>query len=160
ASGSCRSAASSSSRSRARSHCLRPTSSSTRARAGRLTLGAPFLRMVAMPFLLDLARPWAILLLIPALALVARATRGSVVPLSRAGAWLVLALRVSLVTALVLVAAGARSVRPRDEVDVVFCVDVSASIPRRERERALDWAKQAARSARGQDRSGLVLFGE
>src|SRR5436190_19513674 len=96
---------------------------------------------------LDLLRPWALLALPIALGLSWRAWRGSVAGLSPWRSRVVLALRSLLVTALVLALAGARSVRARDEVDVVACLDVSASITAERSGWALEWAKTAARGA-------------
>src|SRR4051794_24299182 len=97
---------------------------------------------------LDLLHPAALLLLVPALALGWLAARRSAIELPRRRARVVAALRALLLLDLILVLAGARALLRRDEVDVVFCLDRSASIDPARAEWALSWVKDAARGAR------------
>jgi uncharacterized membrane protein len=108
----------------------------------------------------DLRRPEALLLLPLVLFLAWRATRGSLVVLAPWRSRLALGLRALLLTAIVLALAEARAVLPRDELQVVFCVDRSRSLDEQHLRFELDWVKDAARGMGPGDRAGLVLFGE
>jgi hypothetical protein len=97
------------------------------------------------------------LLLLPLFAAVA--LRGSVAGLDPARKYLSLALRLVIVTAIVLALAGMNWVRRSGANCTLFIIDASYSMPRRDRQRALDVVNEATKGMRPEDRVGVILVG-
>lgn len=101
-----------------------------------------------------------LLLLVPLFWLLAWATRGHYVwRLGRRRYLLLVALRSTMLGALVLALAGAQLVRAVDETAVVFLLDGSDSFAPAQRERALAYVNEALAAADPADRAALVVFG-
>src|SRR5262245_22904685 len=107
------------------------------------------------------ARPgWLVLLLLaPAVYLLARRSLAGLPPVRRAFA---VGLRTLVVVLLALAAAEFRWVKKNDRLAVIYAVDVSASIPPEHRQAALEFVKRSAqaRDPRRGDFVGLVVFGK
>lgn len=108
---------------------------------------------------LSFSRPEFLLLALPAGGLLWYSARVSYADLSGARRWVAWAVRVVIVFALILALAGAQLVRSSNNMVVVFAVDASYSVPAQERERALQFVREALQHRRAQDRGALVLFG-
>ncbi len=87
------------------------------------------------------------------------AARGSYADLMGARRIVAWALRVALLVAVVLALAGAQLVCPAERLTVVFAVDASYSVPQVERERALEFIRQALAFRGPGRRVALVVFG-
>ncbi|MCX7682061.1 MAG: VWA domain-containing protein, partial [Anaerolineae bacterium] len=74
-------------------------------------------------------------------------------------AWLALAIRCAIVMLVVLSLAGVQAIYGSGRLAVVFLVDVSDSVPRTERERAMAFVGEALEALAPDDRAALVLFG-
>ncbi len=72
---------------------------------------------------------------------------------------LALALRLVIASCLVLALAGVHLVKQSGANCVLFVIDSSYSVPRRDRQKALDWVNQATRNMRGQDKVGVLTVG-
>jgi len=70
-----------------------------------------------------------------------------------------LAIRLTLVTCLVLALAGMRLALPADRLSVVFLLDASASMLDATRAELVDWARGAVRGKPEADTAGVVVFG-
>ncbi|PDW04259.1 VWA domain-containing protein [Candidatus Viridilinea mediisalina] len=102
-----------------------------------------------------------LLLLVPLFWLLAWALREHYVwRLGRRRYLLLLALRSTMLVALVLALAGAQLVRAVDETAVVFLLDGSDSFAPAQREQALAYVNEALAAADPSDRAALVVFGE
>jgi uncharacterized membrane protein len=115
-------------------------------------------------FGLHLLSPWwfAALLLVP---LVFWHGRRSLAGLSPGRRWTSMLLRMILVTAAVGALAEACWQQVSREVTAVYLLDISASIPREERQKVLDYVKRTSQrreegGRRPDDRAGLVVFAD
>lgn len=97
------------------------------------------------------------LLLLPLFAAVA--LRGSVAGLDATRKYLSTALRLLIVAAIVLALAGMNWVRRSGANCTLFLIDASYSMPRRDRQRALDVVNEATKSMRSEDTVGVILVG-
>ena len=86
-------------------------------------------------------------------------SRRYAVGLSPLRAWLALLLRGLGLACLAMALAGFTLLRTRDDLAVLFLVDGSDSVPAVAREHALDYAREAVKSMRPQDRAGIIVFG-
>ncbi|HUS80053.1 MAG TPA: VWA domain-containing protein, partial [Armatimonadota bacterium] len=106
-----------------------------------------------------LTRPeWLLLAPVVAAALVwsARDSFADLAGMRRRVAWV---LRAVIMSALVLALAGAQLVLPTRNLEVVFALDGSHSVPEAERERALGFIREALAGRRPDHRAALVVFG-
>ncbi len=71
-----------------------------------------------------------------------------------------LGLRLTVAALLILALAGPRAVRTSDAVCALFLLDVSDSIPREQRRRAIEFVNEATKHMRPGDRAGIIVFGE
>ncbi|MGD9494910.1 MAG: VWA domain-containing protein [Armatimonadota bacterium] len=108
---------------------------------------------------ITLTRPEWLLALPVILGALWYGARGSFADLLGARRALAWALRIAIVLALVAALAGAQVVRPAEELTVVFVLDGSYSVPGAERERALEFLRQALAHRGAQHRCALVVFG-
>lgn len=107
---------------------------------------------------MELANPYALILFalaLPILAIERRSLR-SLTGSRRAAS---LALRLAVLAALVLALADPRIVRGVDRLAVAYLIDGSASVPPAERERAVEWVRQALAAKAPDDRAAVVVFG-
>ncbi|MFQ5343065.1 MAG: VWA domain-containing protein [Anaerolineae bacterium] len=74
--------------------------------------------------------------------------------------WMSLALRLIILTAVILALAGAQIVRPVDELTTVFLVDASDSVPPEEQARAEQFVRLSLQDMRPGDQAAIVVFGE
>ena len=70
-----------------------------------------------------------------------------------------LALRLIILTLLILAISGAQVVRSADNLAVVFLVDVSDSIDAETQQAQFDYVEQAMQTMQTNDSAGIVLFG-
>ncbi len=113
---------------------------------------------------------WALLILAPLLTLplLRRRLPAGGAPSSfvlrlfsdRTRPFLSILLRLLVGLGLILSLAGAQWVQPVDDVSVVFVLDLSASVPAAERERAEDFIRQAVAAMPDGARVAIVAFGE
>ncbi|RRR71008.1 MAG: VWA domain-containing protein [Candidatus Viridilinea halotolerans] len=114
--------------------------------------------MFTLSFIYPLAL--LLLLLVPLLWLAAWVTREHALwRLGRGRFLTLLAVRSTLLTALVLALAGVQVVRAVDDTAVVFLLDGSDSFAPAQRERALAYVNEALAAAEPNDRAALVVFG-
>ena len=108
---------------------------------------------------LELVQPYALLglLLLPVFALLHRVSRSHLPTNRRRTA---LALRLAVVSLLVVAASGPRVVQSTDQLAVAFLVDSSDSVPPQVREQAVSWVRQALAAKSDRDRSVVIAFGE
>ena len=97
------------------------------------------------------------LLLLPLFAAVA--LRGSHAGLDATRKYLSTALRLLIVACVVLALAGMNWVRRSGANCTLFIIDASYSMPRRDRQRALDVVNDATKSMRAEDTVGVILVG-
>jgi uncharacterized membrane protein len=108
---------------------------------------------------ISFTRPeWLLALPLIAAALVWSA-RGSFAGLAGARQWLAWGARIGLMLALVFALAGAQLVQPARDLAVIFALDASHSVPTAERERALEFVREALEYRGGDDHAALVVFG-
>jgi uncharacterized membrane protein len=107
-------------------------------------------------------RPWYLVLLpliLPALWIFSlRSLSG----LGRIRKWFAIGLRTAVVTCVILALAEMQHLRKSDRVTVIYLLDQSASIPRRQRDAMVDFVKEAVsehRDAARGDRAALIVFG-
>ncbi len=112
-----------------------------------------------MSSLVTFDNPWLLLTLalLPLFWWVGRASLADLAPLRRT---MVVTLRLMLVGALVFALAGTNWVKSNAATCTLFVVDASYSLPRRERDRALEYVAQATREMRATDKIGIVKFGQ
>ncbi len=108
---------------------------------------------------ISFTRPeWLMALPVIAAALVWSA-RGSFAGLVGVRQWLAWGARIVLMLALVMALAGAQLVQPARELAVIFALDASQSVPVAERERAMEFVREALEYRGGDDHAALVVFG-
>ncbi len=108
---------------------------------------------------ISFTRPeWLMALPVIAAALVWSA-RGSFAGLIGVRQWLAWGARIVLMLALVMALAGAQLVQPARELAVIFALDASQSVPVAERERAMEFVREALEYRGGDDHAALVVFG-
>ena len=98
-----------------------------------------------------------LLLLLPAFWWVAK--RRSLANLSGIRQSIAVALRVVIAACLIFALAGVNLVQQSGANCVLFVLDASYSVPRRDRQKALEWVNQATRNMRGQDKIGVLTVG-
>jgi uncharacterized membrane protein len=108
---------------------------------------------------LSFSRPFYLLLLPVAGALLWWAGRASYADLTGGRRWVAWGLRSIIVVALLFALAGAQLVRQSKEVLVVFALDSSVSVPPEERARALKLVQSALAHKRANQRGALIVFG-
>jgi uncharacterized membrane protein len=96
------------------------------------------------------------LLLLPLFWWVGRRSLVDLNPLRRQ---IALALRFLIVTCLVLALSGVHLVTKSGANAVLFVVDASYSVPRGDRQKALEYVNEAVRNMRGQDKVGVLTVG-
>ena len=69
-------------------------------------------------------------------------------------------LRTSLILALGLALSDPKLLRHSDQVNVWYCLDVSGSIPPKQRQKAESFIEQSAAAMQSDDRAGLIVFGK
>ncbi|MBI3831331.1 MAG: VWA domain-containing protein [Planctomycetes bacterium] len=79
--------------------------------------------------------------------------------LSKGRMWFAFLFRSSVLVLLFLALAGLQMVVERDVLSVIFAIDRSKSVPAREAEKALEWAKATLPEKRADDKVGLIVFG-
>ncbi|MBC8101547.1 MAG: VWA domain-containing protein [Cytophagales bacterium] len=97
------------------------------------------------------------LLLLPLFAAVS--LRGSLADLDPLRRSLSLALRLTIVASIVFALAGMNWVRRSGANCTLFLIDASYSMPRRDRQRALDIVNEATGKMRAEDKVGVILIG-
>lgn len=108
---------------------------------------------------LDFDSPWYLLLfaLAPLLWLVGRHSLSGLGSVRR---WLAMALRLAVLSCLVLAAAEVRWVRKTDRLTVIYLLDQSLSIPTDERTAMRRYVNElTAQHRQGDDRAGVIVFG-
>lgn len=108
---------------------------------------------------LSFTRPEYLLLLPLALWLLWRAAAVSYADLRGRRRTLAWAVRIAILVCLLFAVAGAQLVKRSKHAMVVYALDASASVPERERERALEFIRESLTHKRGGDRAALVVFG-
>src|SRR5258705_7959691 len=103
--------------------------------------------------------PAYLLLLIPALAWVFWFAWKSDVQVSHWRRWMALALRIIVLTTLVLAIAGLQWLRPLEGMNVFFLLDRSDSVPSPQQEAARDYVNKASKQKNKVDKAGLIVFG-
>lgn len=73
--------------------------------------------------------------------------------------WLALALRIIILTAVVLAVAGLQWLRPMEGMNVFFLLDRSDSVPSFQQESARRYVNAASAAKESNDRSGVIVFG-
>lgn len=104
----------------------------------------------------------AYLLLLGLIPVLAGFTYRRLAPLGRVRRWVAVAIRATVLTAIIFALAGVQAVWVTDRVTVFYLLDQSDSIPAEARRRMLDFAIAASRQHRDrarEDRVGLVAFG-
>lgn len=105
------------------------------------------------------SHPHWLWLLLPAWGWIVWLTRTSDVQLSPIRRWLACAVRLLVVTALLLALAGIQWQRPIEGMNVFFAVDRSDSIPSTQQTQAVQWLNRIAKDKPQTDRAGVVIFG-
>ncbi len=102
--------------------------------------------------------PWALVLLVslPLAALLVLRSRSG---LDTARRWTSLSLRLVILLLLVLSLAEVRLLRTADKLTVIFCLDVSKSVPRGLRGPSLDYVREQAKKKQQDDQVALIVFG-
>src|SRR2546422_10844890 len=100
-----------------------------------------------------------LLLLVPSLAWVIWFAWKSDVQVSHWRRWTALAVRIIVLTALVLAIAGLQWLRPLEGMNVFFVLDRSDSIPSPQQEAARDYANKASKQKQKVDKAGVIVFG-
>ena len=109
--------------------------------------------------MIEFVRPLYLLLAPIAIYFTWRVTRGSLADLSRSRARFALGLRIVILCCLIGVMSGARAVRNASEEAVVFCFDVSDSIPKSVQTQMLRYVNQALAGMKPDQKAGVVVFG-
>src|SRR5438034_11517650 len=73
--------------------------------------------------------------------------------------WAALALRLIIVLCTIAAIAGLQWLRPLEGMNVFFVLDRSDSIPSEQQEWAREYANQAARMKKKEDKAGVLVFG-
>ena len=108
---------------------------------------------------LHLQRPLLLLVLLPLFGLLLLLQYTTLSGISRGRMWTAFLLRSAILILLVLALAGLQMVIQRDALRVLFALDVSKSVPEKERQRALDFIKRSLPVKRADDEAGLLVFG-
>ncbi len=103
--------------------------------------------------------PWALLLLV-LIPFFIWLSWGQLLHLSRLRRWVALALRLSLLSLLVLALADARRYSRTDTLSVIFLVDQSDSVGSSAQQDALDFIQRTVANMPADDSAGVVVFGE
>lgn len=97
-----------------------------------------------------------LLLLLPVVVLLTRRSLASLGPIRKS---LAIGMRCLVLTLLIVALAGAEWVRVTDDQTAIFVLDRSASVPRAQKQAALDFVRSAAEAMRpGKDRVAVVAF--
>lgn len=105
------------------------------------------------------SHPHWLWLLLPAWGWIVWLTRTSDAQLSPLRRWLACAIRLLVVTALLLALAGIQWQRPIKGMNVFFALDRSDSIPTTQQAQAVQWLNRVAKVKPQTDRAGVVIFG-
>jgi len=109
--------------------------------------------------MIQFAKPLYLILLIPLGIYAYRISRHSLADLSRFRSRLALALRLAILSMLVLALAGAQMSRQVSQQCVVFALDVSDSIPKATQTSAVKYVNEAIGKMRADQKVALVVFG-
>lgn len=112
-----------------------------------------------MPFGLSFTNPAALLLFPPLALYFVLLARRSLADLSPARRALAVALRLTVLSLLILALAGLQFVKFNRNIATMFVLDYSDSIPPATKEAALEYIQKAVQSKRDDDRAGIVVFG-
>jgi uncharacterized membrane protein len=107
----------------------------------------------------QLAHPYYLLLLPPALAWVIWFAWKSDVQVSPWRRWLALAIRMVVLSMLVLAVAGLQWLRPLEGMNLFFVLDRSDSIPSPQQEAAKEYVNKVSKLKRPVDAAGVIVFG-
>ena len=108
---------------------------------------------------LTFGRPWFLVLLPVVLPPVVLFSYRSLAGLGAVRRVVAIAMRVAVLTLIVLALAEVQQVRRNDRLSTVFVVDVSQSIPQDLRKPVLDYVTDASRKRRKEDLAGVIVFG-
>ncbi len=103
--------------------------------------------------------PLYLIALIPALVWTVWLFFKSDVQIGTARRWLAFALRLVIVTAIVLAIAGLQWKQPMEGVNVMFVLDRSDSVPSAQQEAAFKYAVNLSNTKKKEDRVGFLVFG-
>jgi uncharacterized membrane protein len=115
-----------------------------------------------MPFGFSFANPeylWLLLLLIPLVYVLGR-VGGSGAAMNRRGRRLSIALRLMMVSLIVLSVANLQLVSTSDKLSTVFLLDNSDSMGAGGKAQALDYAQKAIKGMKDNQQAGVVVFGQ
>src|SRR5688572_21542033 len=112
-----------------------------------------------MNFGLSFTNPWALLLWPPLVAYFVWLSQRTLTDLSRLRRRVALAMRLLVVTLLVLAIAGVQLVRYNKDLAVMFVVDYSDSVGPQAKEKAAQFIDAAVKDRKPADRWGVVVFG-
>ena len=103
--------------------------------------------------------PRILLLAVPACALLLWLQLRTLSGISRGRMWFAFLLRSAIVILVALALAGLQTIAERDALTVLFALDVSKSIPERERDAALEFIRKTKALMKPNDEAGLLVFG-
>jgi Ca-activated chloride channel family protein len=103
--------------------------------------------------------PYYLLALIPGVAWVIWFAWKSDVQSGAWRRWLALAIRILVLSLIVLAVAGLQSLLPIEGMNVFFVLDRSDSIPSPQQEAARDYVNKAAKAMKTVDKAGVIVFG-
>ncbi len=104
-------------------------------------------------------QPWWLAALVLGAGWVVWLWMRSYAQLSRWRRWLVLAIRLVILSCLVLALAGAQRLKSQEGLNVFFLLDRSDSIPSGQQEASREWVQKAVGAKQNHDKAGVVLFG-
>jgi Ca-activated chloride channel family protein len=103
--------------------------------------------------------PYYLLLFLPALGWVMWFAWKSDVQINAWRRWLAVAIRVVMVSLLVLALAGLQWLRPLEGMNIFYVLDRSDSVPSAQQEFARDYVNKSSRPKKNVDRAGVIVFG-
>ncbi len=103
--------------------------------------------------------PYYLLALIPALAWVIWYALKTDVQISAWRRWTALAIRLVVLSLLVLAIAGLQWLRPLEGINVYFLLDRSDSIPSAQQEFAREYVNRSSKQKKNADKAGVIVFG-
>ncbi len=104
-------------------------------------------------------QPWWLAVLVFGAVWVVWLWMRSFAQLSRWRRWLVLAIRLVILTSMVLALAGAQWLKSQEGMNVFFLLDRSDSIPSGQQEAAREWVQKSLATKEKNDQAGVVVFG-